>query len=47
MPRMPSQGTLDFHIVDVFGATPFTGNPLAVVLGGERLSTAQMQRIAT
>jgi trans-2,3-dihydro-3-hydroxyanthranilate isomerase len=47
MPRMPSQEALDFHIVDVFAATPFSGNPLAVVLGGESLSTGQMQRIAS
>ena len=47
MPRMPSQADLDFHIVDVFATTPFSGNPLAVVLGGESLSTGQMQRIAT
>lgn len=32
-----------FHLVDVFGATPFTGNPLAVVSAAEGLSTAEMQ----
>lgn len=32
--------------VDVFTATPYTGNPLAVVLNGEGLGTEQMQRIA-
>lgn len=38
---------LAFHIVDVFTATPFSGNPLAVVLGAEELSTQQMQRLAS
>jgi PhzF family phenazine biosynthesis protein len=32
-----------FQQVDVFGATPFAGNPLAVVLDAEDLSTEQMQ----
>jgi PhzF family phenazine biosynthesis protein len=32
--------------VDVFSATPYRGNPLAVVLDGEGLSTEQMQRFA-
>lgn len=35
-----------FQQVDVFGAEPFTGNPLAVVLDGEGLSTQQMQDFA-
>ncbi|SDM67786.1 phenazine biosynthesis protein PhzF family [Oryzisolibacter propanilivorax] len=33
-----------FQQVDVFTATPYLGNPLAVVLDGEGLSDAQMQR---
>ncbi|MGN8157266.1 PhzF family phenazine biosynthesis protein [Salinisphaera sp. SWV1] len=35
-----------FQQVDVFGAEAFTGNPLAVVLDGEGLSTQQMQNFA-
>jgi PhzF family phenazine biosynthesis protein len=35
-----------FQQVDVFTAVPFKGNPVAVVLEGEGLSTAQMQAIA-
>lgn len=38
--------TLPFKQVDVFTAKPFLGNPVAVVIGAEGLSTAQMQRIA-
>jgi trans-2,3-dihydro-3-hydroxyanthranilate isomerase len=37
---------LEFHTLDVFTETPFAGNPLAVVLGADDLSTAQMQTIA-
>ncbi len=37
---------LDFHTLDVFTTTPFAGNPLAVVLGADALTTAQMQTIA-
>ena len=33
-------------LVDVFAETPFNGNPLAVIEGGDDLSDAQMQRIA-
>jgi PhzF family phenazine biosynthesis protein len=35
-----------FRQVDVFTAVPYLGNPVAVVLDGEGLSTAQMQAIA-
>ncbi len=35
-----------FATVDVFTATPFSGNPLAVVLDADGLSQAQMQAIA-
>jgi trans-2,3-dihydro-3-hydroxyanthranilate isomerase len=35
-----------YEIVDVFTDRPFTGNPLAVVYGGEALAPAQMQALA-
>ena len=35
-----------FKQVDVFGATPYFGNPLAVVLDGDGLSDDEMQRFA-
>jgi len=38
--------TLIYETVDVFTETAFGGNPLAVVLGGETLSTEAMQAIA-
>lgn len=41
--RMPM---LEFHVYDVFTDRPFAGNPLAVVMGADGLSTAQMQTIA-
>jgi PhzF family phenazine biosynthesis protein len=34
-----------FQLVDVFCDRPFSGNPLAVVLDGEGLSTEEMQQI--
>jgi trans-2,3-dihydro-3-hydroxyanthranilate isomerase len=36
---------LTFHTLDVFTTQKFCGNPLAVVLGADRLSTEQMQTI--
>lgn len=36
----------EFQQVDVFTATPYLGNPVAVVLDGQGLSTEQMQRFA-
>ena len=36
---------LPFHTLDVFTSTPYTGNPLAVVLGADGLSDDQMQAI--
>lgn len=36
---------LPFHVLDVFTKTPFTGNPLAVVLDADGLNDAQMQAI--
>ncbi len=35
-----------FSQVDVFTTTPYAGNPVAVVLDGERLTTDDMQRFA-
>jgi PhzF family phenazine biosynthesis protein len=35
-----------FQLVDVFHEQPFSGNPLAVILDAEGLSTEDMQRIA-
>ncbi len=37
---------MEFHTLDVFTDQPYSGNPLAVVLGADTLSTAQMQKIA-
>lgn len=37
---------LEFRTLDVFTTQAFTGNPLAVVLGADGLTTAQMQTIA-
>jgi trans-2,3-dihydro-3-hydroxyanthranilate isomerase len=37
---------LTFHTLDVFTAQRFGGNPLAVVLEADRLSTEQMQTVA-
>ncbi len=37
---------LEFRTLDVFTTQPFSGNPLAVVLGADGLTTAQMQTIA-
>ncbi|MEO5615735.1 MAG: PhzF family phenazine biosynthesis protein [Cypionkella sp.] len=37
---------LKFHTLDVFTDTPYAGNPLAVVLGADGLTTQQMQTIA-
>src|SRR2546426_12151136 len=38
--------TLAFQQVDVFTAVPFKGNPVAVVLDGDMVSSADMQSIA-
>lgn len=38
--------TRSFAQVDVFSTVPFGGNPVAVVLDGDGLDTAEMQRIA-
>lgn len=34
-----------YHVLDVFTKSPYTGNPLAVVLGADELSDRQMQAI--
>jgi PhzF family phenazine biosynthesis protein len=39
--------TLKFKQVDAFTSRPLMGNPVAVVLGADGLSDAQMQRIAS
>src|SRR4051794_20905547 len=44
--RFESVTGLRYDIVDVFTDRPFAGNPLAVVHGGEELSTERMQAIA-
>ena len=38
--------SLSYEVVDVFTDTPYAGNPLAVVLDAEHLSTQQMQALA-
>jgi predicted PhzF superfamily epimerase YddE/YHI9 len=38
--------TLDYAVVDVFTDRAFAGNPLAVALDADRLSTEQMQSLA-
>ncbi len=43
---MKTMQTVAFKQVDVFTDQPFKGNPLAVILDGSALSTAQMQQIA-
>jgi len=43
---MSTMSNRPFQQVDVFTATPYLGNPLAVVLDGSGLSEAQMQRFA-
>ena len=35
-----------FRQIDVFGSGPFTGNPVAVVLGADDLDTEAMKRIS-
>jgi trans-2,3-dihydro-3-hydroxyanthranilate isomerase len=42
----PDQLSLDYHVVDVFTDVAFAGNPLAVVLGSDGLSTSQLQALA-
>ncbi len=42
-PNTPTQPTRHFKQVDVFTATPYLGNPLAVVLDGRGLSANTMQ----
>jgi PhzF family phenazine biosynthesis protein len=48
MPKTGDKGicTMKIDLVDVFGNGPLSGNPLAVVRGGEHLPEAQMLRLA-
>lgn len=41
-----AQPKLPFALVDVFASVPLSGNPLAVVAGGDVLSDEQMQQVA-
>ena len=41
-----ADAVLDYRVVDVFTTTPYAGNPLAVVLGADGLSTEQLQSLA-
>jgi trans-2,3-dihydro-3-hydroxyanthranilate isomerase len=41
-----ADGLLDYRVVDVFTDRAFAGNPLAVVLGADDLSTSQLQVLA-
>ncbi len=41
-----TQPKLPFALVDVFASVPLSGNPLAVVAGGDAITDEQMQRIA-
>ena len=43
---MLGESVLDYWVVDVFADNAFAGNPLAVVLDADALSTAQMQAVA-
>jgi trans-2,3-dihydro-3-hydroxyanthranilate isomerase len=43
---MSSAKGLRYEVLDVFAEAPLQGNPLAVVHGAERLSTAEMQALA-
>ncbi len=40
----PAAASRRFQLVDVFGDTPFSGNPVAVVLDGGGLATPQMRK---
>lgn len=40
------QMNLPFFQVDVFGGAPFKGNPVAVILEGDKLTSSQMLEIA-
>jgi trans-2,3-dihydro-3-hydroxyanthranilate isomerase len=42
----PAGRTLEYHVLDVFTDRAFSGNPLAVVLDADDLSTAQLQSLA-
>lgn len=42
----PGNGSLEYEVVDVFTGQPFSGNPLAVVLGADDLGSGQLQALA-
>jgi trans-2,3-dihydro-3-hydroxyanthranilate isomerase len=42
----PAGRTLEYHVLDVFTDRAFAGNPLAVVLDADDLSTSQLQSLA-
>ena len=42
----PGPDQLSYQVVDVFAPHPFAGNPLAVVLDADGLSTEQCQALA-
>jgi trans-2,3-dihydro-3-hydroxyanthranilate isomerase len=44
--RPLADGTLEYHVVDVFTDRAYAGNPLAVVLGGDGLAAGQLQALA-
>lgn len=44
---IPTPAGLEFKQVDVFGGPPLKGNPLAVVLGADHLTSEQMADFAT
>jgi trans-2,3-dihydro-3-hydroxyanthranilate isomerase len=44
---MLGEPVLDYWVVDVFADSAFAGNPLAVVLDADALSTTQMQALAS
>jgi PhzF family phenazine biosynthesis protein len=46
MEEIGQMKSLSFRQVDVFTAVPFKGNPVAVVLDGDNLSSEEMQAIA-
>ena len=45
-PELLGSGVLDYWVVDVFADSAFAGNPLAVVLDADELSSEQMQSMA-
>jgi trans-2,3-dihydro-3-hydroxyanthranilate isomerase len=46
MVHAATDSSREYHVVDVFTSVPYAGNPLAVVLDADHLTTDQMQRMA-